>query len=97
MSDKISDILFSPISLKDLETLIENCVRRVLSEIEEKEAEDNILNVEQASKFLNLQRATVYGMTSRREIPFIKKSKKLYFSKDDLTAWLKTSAKKVKK
>lgn len=65
--------------------------------MEDEQAEDNILNVEQASKFLNLQPATIYGLTSRREIPFIKKSKKLYFSKDDLTAWLKTSAKKVRK
>lgn len=92
--EKISEILFSPISLEDLEEMIYKCVRRAFADIEGKKANDDILTIDEACEFLNLQRATVYGMTSRREIPFIKKSKKLYFSKDDLTAWLKASSKR---
>lgn len=94
MSDENNIGLMIRSSLKEL---IKEAVREVLAEKDEKNEEDKIMNVDEASKFLNLQPATIYGLTSRREIPFIKKSKKLYFSKDDLTAWLKTSAKKVKR
>ena len=90
------NILLSSIRLTDIEAIIENSVRRAFSAIDNKKSEDEILTLDEACEFLKLQRATVYSMTSKREIPFIKKSKKLYFSKPDLTAWLKSSARKVK-
>ena len=93
----MSDVLLSSIKLTDIEALIENSVRRAFSAIDNKKSEDEILTLDEACRFLNLQHATIYGMTSRREIPFIKKAKKLYFSKDDLTAWLKSSYRKPKR
>lgn len=90
------EILLSPIKLTAIEALIENSVRRAFSAIENKKSEDEILTLDEACEFLNLQRPTVYTMTSKREIPFIKKAKKLYFSKQDLTAWLKSSSRRVK-
>ena len=58
-----------------------------------------LLSVTEAANFLNLAPQTLYGFTSNRTIPFIKKGKKLYFKKEDLEAWLasgqKLSAKQI--
>lgn len=94
MTTTSNDVLLSPIRLNDLEALIENSVRRAVSAIETKNEEDTILSFEEGCNFLNLQPATVYGKTSRREIPFIKQGKHIRFSKADLTAWLKQFSKK---
>lgn len=95
MSNSLSQIFLSPIPLNELESLIENCVRRVLAESETKQQGDNILTIEEAGYFLNLKKQTIYQLVSERKIPFMKQRKKLYFSKDDLTAWLKASSKKT--
>ena len=50
--------------------------------------ENSFLDVNQAASFLNLAKQTMYGMTSRRSIPFFKKGKKLYFRQADLEHWL---------
>jgi excisionase family DNA binding protein len=46
------------------------------------------LTVSEAARYLNLAKQTVYGFTSRRTIPFIKRAKRLLFTKSDLDAWL---------
>lgn len=55
-----------------------------------------ILTIEEASQFLNLAKQTLYGMTSRNEIPFLKKSRKLYFNRTDLENWLQEGKRKSK-
>ena len=47
------------------------------------------LTIEEASKFLDLKKSTIYKMTHRREIPFSKPhGKKIYFSKAELVRWM---------
>ena len=74
----------------ELESLINNSVRLALSEHNEKptEAKDAILSIEEAGDYLHLAKQTLYGFTSKNEIPFFKKGKKLYFRKSDLQQWL---------
>lgn len=50
--------------------------------------ERKYLTVSEAAEYLNLAKQTVYGFTSSREIPFIKRAKRLLFTKSDLDAWL---------
>jgi excisionase family DNA binding protein len=47
-----------------------------------------LLSIPEAATFLNLAPQTLYGFTSNRTIPFIKKGKKLYFKRSDLENWL---------
>ena len=54
---------------------------------------DKPMSVEEASEFLNLAAQTIYGYTSRNEIPHTKRGKKLYFYKKELTDWLKKDKK----
>jgi excisionase family DNA binding protein len=55
---------------------------------------DDLLTVEQAAEFLSLSKPTVYGLISKGEIPVMKRSKRCYFSKLELIAYLKQGRKK---
>lgn len=74
----------------ELESLIHTTVRKAISEQPDRQAEnqETILSVQQASLYLNLAKQTLYGFTSKNEIPFFKRGKKLYFKKSDLEKWL---------
>jgi len=52
------------------------------------DAQEEVLVIDQASKFLHLSLPTIYALVSNRKIPFMKKGKRLYFSKKELTKWL---------
>jgi excisionase family DNA binding protein len=74
----------------DIESLIQTNVRHILSEkgIEANGLVNDILSIEQACQYLKLAKQTIYGFTSKNEIPFFKKGKKLYFKKTELEQWL---------
>jgi excisionase family DNA binding protein len=82
----------------DLEAIVENSVRKVLQSqsITTAEPKENYFSVEQAAEYLQLAEQTLYGFTSKRKIPFIKKGKKLYFKESELKKWLETGNKKSK-
>lgn len=94
----MNDLMLTSIKKEELSTLIENSIRKVLAE-NPVSANDNplpdFLNIEEASKFLNLAKATVYTLTSAGKIPVIKKGKRLYFTKQELIDWLKKGRKKT--
>lgn len=50
---------------------------------------DQMLNVKEAAEFLGLAVPTIYSKVSKRELPVMKRSKRLYFSKDELLGYLK--------
>ena len=54
------------------------------------------LTVKQASEFLNLAEQTIYGYTHRKQIPFYKPHKKLYFLKTELEEWLRQGKQGIK-
>ena len=52
--------------------------------------------MEEAADFLNLAKQTLYGMTSRKDIAFLKKSRKIYFRRSDLEAFLAEGRQKTR-
>lgn len=54
-----------------------------------KDSEDEFLTVEEASAFLTLSLPTVYSKVSRKELPYMKQGKRLYFLKSDLIEYIK--------
>lgn len=77
-------------STSELAALIKESVKTAFKEHDSKlqEPEKQFLTIDEACEYLNLAKQTLYGYTSKHEIPFIKKGKKLYFKKDDLENWL---------
>ncbi|MCH2229849.1 MAG: helix-turn-helix domain-containing protein [Crocinitomicaceae bacterium] len=55
----------------------------------EHEDPNKLLNIDEASDFLNLAKPTVYSMVSKGEIPYMKRSRRLYFSKIDLLQYVR--------
>jgi len=55
----------------------------------EYEDPNKLYNIDEASKYLNLAKPTVYSMVSKGEIPYMKRSRRLYFSKQDLLEYVR--------
>lgn len=53
----------------------------------------DLMTVEQAAIFLSLSVPTIYTKVSRKELPVNKRGKRLYFSKEELCAWIKAGKK----
>ena len=84
---------------EELVSLIEETVRKVLSEKKQGAEQTSgntslLLSLKEAAVFLKLAPQTIYGFTSKRVIPFLKRGKKLYFKRTDLEQWLETGKKK---
>lgn len=70
-------------------------IKQVLTHPGRQNSDNNsLLTISQASELINLAKPTIYTLTSKGEIPFIKKGKKLYFKKVELLTWL-TNGNKV--
>jgi len=52
---------------------------------------DDYMDALETAKFLRLSLATVYTMTCKRQIPFCKQGKKLYFRRDEILKWMETN------
>lgn len=48
----------------------------------------DLLTVEQAAELLHLSIQTIYGLLHRRELPSLKRGKRVYFKKEDLLQYL---------
>ncbi|GFD83866.1 hypothetical protein KUL156_43170 [Alteromonas sp. KUL156] len=48
-----------------------------------------VLNINEAAKYLDISKSHLYKLTSRKEIPFYcPQGKRLYFKKNELDQWL---------
>ena len=56
--------------------------------------ESKAMNVSEVAKYLNSNIPSIYGLTSRAEIPHYKIAKKLFFKKEEIDEWL--NSKKIK-
>jgi excisionase family DNA binding protein len=91
-----------PISLDELKVLISDTIRiellRLFEEIKaQTECKDtqDLLTINEASDYLKLAKPTIYGLVWQSKIPCMKRGKKLYFSRQELTNWLKEGKKKT--
>lgn len=91
-------VTITQITPPELETLIENSVRKILnsqSTTTPQQDKDELLTVQDTAKFLSLSVSTIYGLTSKGELPVMKRSKRCYFSKVELINYLKDGKRKT--
>lgn len=84
---------------EQLSYLIQSSIRTVLKENTSEFSnhvikQERLLTIHEASEFLNLTVATIYCKVSKRELPFMKRSKRLYFSSSELLEYLKQGREK---
>jgi len=63
--------------------------------VEPTEQPEQLLTIKEAAEFLSLTVPTMYSKVSKREIPCMKRSKRLYFSNSELLEYLKGGRKKT--
>ena len=61
--------------------------------VESTDQDEQLLNIQQAAKFLHLSVPTMYSKVHRNELPYMKRGKRLYFSKTELMAYIKEGRK----
>ena len=89
-------VTITQITTAELELLIENALKRVLSTpTQANQQTEELLTIQDAADFLKLTVPTLYGLVSRSRLPVNKRGKRLYFSKAELTAWIKEGRKKT--
>lgn len=81
-------IVTTPDELSEILTKIVNDLDISHFAVKAEKTDDNYMNINEAAKYLNLAKQTIYGFTSRGQIPHIKKAKRLLFRKSDLDQWL---------
>lgn len=85
-----------PAAVKNLAFEISEIKRLLLQkETTPQPEQEKLLTVQEAAKFLSLSVPTIYGLVHHAEIPVNKRGKRLYFSKQELTAWIKAGRKKT--
>jgi len=62
--------------------------------VEPTEQPEQLLTVQEAAQFLNLTVPTIYSKVSKGELPVMKRSKRLYFSRNELMEYVKVGRKK---
>ena len=89
----MQDFILSPLTLNELEILIFNQVRKALKESQlasNDPVKDELLTIESAAELLSVTVPTVYGYVHQRAIPCMKRRGRLYFSKVELLAWIRS-------
>lgn len=93
------NVVLSPI---DTDVLIKSISDRVIADFLKAikndftaEQSEQFLTIQQAAEFLCLSVPTIYGKVSKRELPFMKQGKRLYFAKSELSEYLKAGKKKT--
>lgn len=80
-----------PYSTSELEAIITNCVLSCIGKTSPGEkVEADLLTIDEACEFVKLSKGKIYSLVSAKEIPYSKRihSKRLWFSKKELTKWL---------
>jgi excisionase family DNA binding protein len=93
--------VFISLPIEDLQTVIIDCVNSCLKNNKQVnyqsiELPEQLFTISEASDFLHLSRATIYSKVSKGELPVMKRSKRLYFSRTELLEYLKYGRKKSK-
>jgi len=87
--------LINSISEKVSEKVTANILKAVIKKQTQQDQTEQFLTIKEAAEFLNLTVPTLYSKCSRGELPFMKRSKRLYFSSAELMEYLKAGHKKT--
>jgi len=75
---------------------LETIEQLLLSKTNDSQTEsDQLLTIKQAAEILHLAVPTVYSLVERSQVPVCKRGKRLYFSKQELTSWIREGRKKT--
>jgi excisionase family DNA binding protein len=85
--------LIITLNKQELAEIIHGAVREAITEYrldasEKAERVEDIMNSQETAQFLNIKLNTLYIKTHKGELPYMKKGKKVYFSRQQLLDWM---------
>jgi excisionase family DNA binding protein len=99
--EQVEQVFFN-VPLSRLEPIFKRWVKEALTEIQPTKVEpadqpEQLLTIQEAAEFLSLTVPTMYSKVSKGELPVMKRSKRLYFSRTELMEYVKAGRKKTKR
>jgi excisionase family DNA binding protein len=93
----MTTLTFTPLTEDELRAAIRDELKQVLSDVSVRDetTPDEIGGIDLAVAITGLAKPTIYTLTSNRKIPFLKRGKRLYFSRQRLIEWLKEGEQKL--
>jgi excisionase family DNA binding protein len=89
--------IFTQLSETDIRTLLraelESFFREHFPAVPVASPRASLGGLDLAVEVTGLKKPTLYALVHRREIPFLKKGKRLYFKREDLEAWIEEGRK----
>ena len=79
-----------PVMMNKIHDKLEHLEKLILRISIVDENKDEILNIQEASKLLNLSVSTIYSKVCKGEIPVNKQGKRIYFYRHELMKWIKS-------
>lgn len=91
--------VFFNVPLSKLEPIFKRWIKEAQAEIQPTKVEptdqpEQLLTIQEAAEFLSLTVPTMYSKCSKGEISYMKRSKRLYFSRSELMDYIKDGRKK---
>lgn len=82
--------------LKEIETMLQTLSGMLADQHRPKRAvTSHTLSVKDAANLLKVSKSTIYSFVSKQVIPVSKRGKYLYFSEEELLAWVKAGRKQT--
>ena len=79
-----------PIQVNEIHEKIDRIENLIQSAISSSGDPDQVLNIDKAAKFLNLTQSALRAKISRRDIPYYKSGKRIFFLRTTLLEWIKS-------
>lgn len=94
----MENLVFTQLSIPEIRRLLREELETFFNEKQTDAAQthtDEIGGINLAIEITGLARPTIYSLVSKRNIPHSKQGKRLYFSRQELTEWLKQGKRKT--
>ena len=79
-----------PVMMNKIHDKLEHLEKLIIRISTVEENKEEVLNIQEASKLLDLSVSTIYSKVCKREIPVNKQGKRIYFYRHELMQWIKS-------
>ncbi len=94
----MENLVFTQLSVTEIRRLFREEIEEFFAENKLNENQSNtdeIGGIDLAIQITGLAKPTIYGLVSERKMPHSKQGKRLYFSRQELTEWIKNGKRKT--
>ena len=79
-----------PVMMNKIHDKLEHLEKLIIRISNVEENKEEVLNIQEASKLLDLSVSSIYSKVCKREIPVNKQGKRIYFYRHELMKWIKS-------